>query len=149
MTPLMKCVTVINRCANLFRANKLEGTGLTCFQNSYISNLCRNPGISQDQLAKILYIPKCNVSRQLAALEQTGFVTRKRSETDARVLLVYPTQKAYDVEPQIYQMLGEWNDYLTSDFSSEEKELLNRMIERVMEKATRYASENLDRKKER
>lgn len=149
MTPLMKCVAVINRCATLFRTEKLEGTGLNGYQNTYISNICRNPGISQDQLAKLIYINKCNVSRQLTSLEQMGFVTRKRSESDARMVLVYPTQKAYDVRPLISDVLGEWNDYLTSDFSPEEKELLNKMMERVLEKATDYASENLDRKKEK
>lgn len=147
MTAFMKCVSVVNRCAVLFRTEKLEGTGLNGHQHTYISNVCRNPGISQDQLAKLIYINKSNVARQLAALEQLGFVTREPSPTDKRVLLVYPTQKAIDLYPYIQQMLGEWNDYITSDFTEEERALLSSMMERVMEKASDYVSGNPVRKK--
>ena len=147
MTAFTKSINVLYRCAVLFRTEKLKETGLNGYQNTYISNICRNPGISQDQLSKLIYINKSNVTRQLAALEQMGFITREASPTDRRVLLVYPTQKAKDLYPYIQQILGEWNDYLTSDFTEEERVLLSSMMERVMEKAADYVSENSFRKK--
>jgi MarR family transcriptional regulator for hemolysin len=147
MTAFTKSINVLYRCAVLFRSEKLKVTGLNGYQNTYISNICRNPGISQEQLSKLIYINKSNVTRQLAALEQLGYITRKPSPADKRSLLVYPTSKAQEVYPYIQQILGEWNNYLTSDFTEEERGQLNSMMERMMEKASSYVTETTLRKK--
>lgn len=88
----------------------------------------------------MIYINKSNVTRQLAALEESGFVIRRPSETDRRVTLVYPTQKAMDVLPRILEVLREWNNYITEDFTDEEKEVLSNFLERICEKAKTYAN---------
>lgn len=144
----MRFVSVIGRCAALFRAQRLEGTGLGGCQYPYITAVCRHPGISQDELGRQLYIPKCNVSRQLSSLESQGFVTRRRSESDGRVLEVYPTEKAEAVLPVIRNMLKEWNAYLTEDVTEEEQAVLDRVMERMLSRAEAYAGGALSGRKE-
>ena len=85
----------------MYRTERLANTELGACHFPYILTLARNPGITQDTLAKMVYINKSNVTRALLYLEQHGFVERKQSETDRRVLLVYPTQKAMDILPEI------------------------------------------------
>ena len=51
-------------------------------------------GISQEKLAKMIYINKSNVTRNLAVLEKNGYIERRPAENDKRVMLVFPTQKA-------------------------------------------------------
>ena len=74
MESLMKYVNHTARCATLYRSTQMCGTGLKGCQHGYIFQVCQNPGISQEQLAKNLSVNKSSVTRQLSALEQNGFV---------------------------------------------------------------------------
>lgn len=138
MSSFTKNITTIARCANQFRADRLEGTGLRGGQHSLITNLCRQPGISQEQLSKLTYINKSNVARQLAQLEEAGFVTREYSATDKRVIRVYPTEKAQALFSQIIDIHQAWREYLTESFSEEEIELFSALLDRVAERAKEY-----------
>ncbi len=144
MPSLMRYINVISRCGILWRADKLRGTGLKPGQASYILTLCHTPGLSQEQIARRIYIDKSNVTRHLAALEREGFVERRQSESDRRVLLVYPTQKAYDILPHIKQITREWNEYLTDGWTEEEIAAMKGFIARISDRATAYAKKELD-----
>lgn len=138
MSSFTKSITTISRCANQFRNDFLEGTGLKGGQHSLITNLCRNPGISQEQLSKLTYMNKSNVARQLAHLEEAGFVTRTYSATDKRRILVYPTEKAEALFPKIIDIHRAWREYLTQTFSEEEIELFSSLLDRAAERAKEY-----------
>lgn len=135
MEMLMRFVDRTTRCAAIYRSEKLEAEGLNGYQHPYILNICREPGISQESLASRIYVNRSSVTRQLAILEQNGFVERRVSESDKRVLEVYPTQKAFDVYPRVREVLREWNAGLLEQFTPEERKLLSSMMERVMVKA--------------
>lgn len=143
MDSFMRCVSRTARCAALYRGEKLESIGLNGGQHTYILNICRNPGVSQEQLSRLLYINKSNVARQLANLEQNGFVTRVPDEEDRRILRVYPTQKALDACPMVQKVLADWQDYVMDGFTPEEREQLTGLMQRVMERAAAYAERQL------
>ncbi|MEG0766274.1 MAG: MarR family transcriptional regulator [Clostridia bacterium] len=140
----MRCISVISRCAALYRNERLAPLGLNGCQHTYILCLCRNPGISQEELARRVYINKSNVARQVAQLVQAGFVTRQASETDKRVMLVTPTQKAYDVCPIIREALKEWNAYMAEGFCAEESARMDELLPEMMARATAYADGRTD-----
>ncbi len=135
MDPLMRYISRISRCAILYRSEKLVDDGLNGCQNLYIQNICRTPGMTQDQLAKMILVNKSNVARQLAILEQDGFVRREACETDRRQMQVYPTQKAMDIYPKVKEVLGEWNLKLMACLSEEEQGALLIMMEKLLNKA--------------
>ena len=148
MESFMRCISRTARCSQLYRSERLAEVGLNGGQYVYISNVCRNPGISQEQMSRQILINKSNVARQLAALEQNGFVRREPDAKDRRVMRVYPTEKAEEVYPYIQQVLADWRHYLTEDFSDEEREQLDSLLERVLEKAAAYADKRLAKEKE-
>ena len=135
----MKSIGRTSRCAILYRGEMLRAFGLSGTQHLYILNVCRNPGVTQDELVHRNYVNKSNVARQLAQLEENGFVLRRPGENDRRQMLVFPTQKAREVYPRVCEVLQEWNAQLLQDFSPEEQELLVSMMEKVMNKAVRLA----------
>ena len=47
--------------------------------HTYILNVCRNPGISQEALSQLIFVNKSNVARQLAVLEEKGMFVGKRA----------------------------------------------------------------------
>ncbi len=142
MSSLTRCISVIARCSALRRSQAFKSIGITGCQHTYILNVCRNPGISQEQLANKIYIHKSNVARQVALLDKAGFLTRAPSSQDKRVMLIYPTDKAEAAYPVILQVLKEWHDYLIMDFSKEEQLLLEKMMNHVMDRARSYIDEH-------
>ncbi len=143
MNSFMRCVSRTARCAGLYRGEKLEKLGLNGCQHTYILTICRNPGVSQEQLSRMILINKSNVTRQLNSLEQNGFVTRTPDESDRRILRVYPTQKALDAFPVVRQVLRDWQEYVMDGFTPEEREELTRLMERVSDRAAAYAARRL------
>ncbi|MCI8633388.1 MAG: MarR family transcriptional regulator [Lachnospiraceae bacterium] len=138
MNSFTKNITTISRCAMQFHTDHLAGTGLRGGWHSIITHICRTPGISQEQLSKLIYINKSNIARQLAHLEENGFVTREYSATDKRVLLVYPTEKALALFPVILDIHQSWREYLTDGFTEEELSLLSSLLDRVANRAKEY-----------
>lgn len=143
MPSFMRQINVIGRCSAMVRNQKLADTGLTGWHYSYILTLCRNPGQSQEHLARHIYINKSNVTRHLTQLEKNGYVERRQSEEDKRVMLVYPTDKAYEVLPRVREVVRSWNLFLTEDFTPEEMEQFNSMLERITRKATEAVNKEL------
>lgn len=137
----MKEIGETYRCYALFRAKYLEKEGIVGSQYLYIKTICRAPGISQDELASRLVFNKSSVARQLATLEQNGFVERRRSEKDKRILLVYPTEKAKEVMPVIEGVVREFLTALGRDLSPAEREDLDRIMLTVTKNARQKLKE--------
>lgn len=138
MPALMHNLTDIARCAAQYRSEQFAPLGLKSCHASYLSVICRCPGITQDQLARRIFINKSNVARQLAILEEEGFVERRPSPGDKRATLVYPTQKSLDILPQINQILRCWEDYLAQDLTEEERALAVTVLEKMKTRAAQW-----------
>lgn len=139
MPSLMRYINIVSRCGAIYRSDRLRDTDLGETHYSYILCVCRNPGISQDQLARRLFINKSNVTRNLVYLESHGYITRTQSETDRRVTLVSPTPRALEALPMIRSMIHDWRDYITDGFTEEELDMFASMMARIAEKAAKYA----------
>ncbi len=147
MESLMKYIGRISRCGVMYRSDKLDAEGLGGHQHIYILKICQNPGITQEQLSKLIYINKSNVARQLAILSEHGFVTRRADPGDRRVQLVYPTEKAMALYPKVRALFLEWNRLLTQDLSEEEYLLLTSYLERLLSRADSIIQETEMRRK--
>ena len=136
MSQIIRGITEIARCTTQYRAEALAPMGLKACHASYLTEICANPGISQDQLASRICINKSNVARQAAILEEDGFITRTPSATDKRIMQLFPTEKTLELLPQISQILVNLEYYLTGDLSEEEKNLLENLLSKTLEKAS-------------
>ena len=133
--PFMKQLGEVWRCANLYRTAQYAALGIGSYQDSYLLHICREPGIPQDRLAEVIYVNKSNVARQLASLEEKGFITRTPDPQDRRSLLVYPTQKATDALPAIQKVHRAWNEMVLEGFGEEERRLVADFARRLSENA--------------
>jgi DNA-binding MarR family transcriptional regulator len=140
----MRYINIVSRCAAIWRADKLEGTELGDQHHSYIFVVSRRLGISQDAIARRLFLNKSNVTRSLAYLEEHGFVTRERDPEDRRQTLVYPTEKALEILPKVREIIKGWNSYITEGFTEEEMEMYISMTERIAARAADYAKLSSD-----
>lgn len=141
MPSISRYIMMISRCSNQFRSERLRDTGLCGQHCAYILRVCREPGTTQDAIAREICVNKSNVTRQLAALEQNGFVERRPCEADSRAMEVYPTEKALAVLPEVRAVLREWNECITADFTEEEKTKFLDLLARAADRAERRLNE--------
>ena len=138
MSQIIRDMTEIARCGAQYRADQLAPLGLKGCHASYLTEICAHPGISQDQLSKLICINKSNVARQAATLEEEGFVIRTPSPTDKRIMELHPTQKTLDLLPQISCVLKQWEGCITGDLTPEELDQLAALLEKMKTRASEY-----------
>ena len=136
MTQIIRDITEITRAGAEYKATNLAPYGLKGCHASYLAEICACPGISQDRLAQKICINKSNVARQAAILEDDGFILRKPSQADKRVMELYPTEKALTLMPEITEILNKWEDFLLADLSEEEVEHAHFILQRMRDKAS-------------
>ena len=81
------------------------------------------------------------MARQVAALEEDGFLIRKTCPADKRVTELYPTEKTLELLPRIYGVLQEWEDHLSMDLSEEERNVLEGVLKKMHPRAAQYMDE--------
>ena len=141
MSNIIRYISEISRCGAQFRSDSLSEMGLKACHSSYLTQICENPGISQDKLSRLICINKSNVARQVAALEEDGFLIRKTCPADKRVTELYPTEKTLALLPQLYEVLQGWEDYLTVDMTPEERTVLECVLKKMHPRAAQYMEE--------
>ena len=74
MNTITQLIAHIHRQDFQYRAAKFEPLGLKACHGKYLKVICDNPGICQEELTAHMVVNKSNIARQVAALEEAGFV---------------------------------------------------------------------------
>ncbi|MBO0456734.1 MarR family transcriptional regulator [Enterococcus hulanensis] len=135
MDSFVKMVNRISQLSALYREKEFKKLGLGEMHHAYILSVCAEPGISQEELACRIFINKSNVARQLAQLEQKGFIIRQSDQKDARRLRLFPTDKSLALETEIRSILANWNQTLLAEIPAEQQEAVLSGLQTIMEKA--------------
>ncbi len=138
MAKFMKNINLVSRSSEIFREVKLKGCGIRGCQSKYVLVIAQNPGVSQEDISRMLFVNKSNVARQISALEGAGFVKKVENDKDRRAVLLYPTQKLLDVLPRVKEVLAEWRALVTEGFTEEEREQLRALSEKMVKNAGRF-----------
>ena len=135
MAMFMRNLNIIARCTGMYRAQN-SSVQLPGVYHSYVFAICKNPGMSQDKIAKHLCMTKSSVTRHLAYLEQNGYVERKPSKADKREMLVYPTGKMTDIHAEVVQISKKWTALLSEGISEEEMATFLKVLDKIQIRAT-------------
>ena len=130
MPSVMRRINVISRCATLYKSEMLSGELNGC-HHMFVFYISRNPGKSQEDIARYLCLNKSTVARSIAALEASGFVRRETDSEDKRVQRIYPTEKMLDILPRVKEISADWNKRITEDISEEELSVFNSVLEKI------------------
>ena len=131
MSQFSRDINAIDRWLRQHRRDYMEPLGFKGIHARLIMAICRTPGCSQDQLAKRMGFDKSTIARQLELLEKKGYVERKASETDKRVLCVFPTEQMLAFQPGLSEAMEQWNALLLSELTQAEKEQLNEIMGKI------------------
>ena len=134
---LSREILLVNRYFRQKRQAYLEPFGLKGYHARYLIEIGGCPGISQDQLSQKLGVDKSNIARQVAILEETGYLLRRPSPTDKRVLQLFPTEKAESLILPLKSETDCWEQQLTQVLAPQELETFMKLLHRL-----RLAAEN-------
>jgi MarR family transcriptional regulator, organic hydroperoxide resistance regulator len=84
-------------------------------------------------LARMLHVSAPTVAKMVTRMEATGFVRRKRSELDTRVVRVYLTPQGRDVRRSVDRELDGLVAQMTSGMSDRERTAFERGLRRVID----------------
>lgn len=135
MAKFMKALNNICRAQAVYRRGKVSTPDLPAAHFSYVLAICREPGRSQEELARELCINKSTVARALNQLEERGYITRNSLPHDKRQVAVYPTEKMNAVLPQIKQASVEWMALLSEGIPAEELAIFDTVLNRMQARA--------------
>ena len=77
MPLFMKSLNNISRSQAVFRHSKISADDLHPAHYAFAIGICKNPGRSQEELARELCLNKSTVARALTVLEERGYVKRE------------------------------------------------------------------------
>lgn len=138
MHQITRDLSEIARSGMQYRNEQMQPYGLKSCHAMNLSQICSNPGISQDALTRLRHADKSSIARQVATMEDEGFITRTPCNDDKRVMKLYPTDKALALLPKITQILEYWEDLLTQDFSEEEIDTLTALLAKMKKRAAQW-----------
>ena len=93
--------------------------GLYSGQQDIIFALIENEGITSSELAQITGVSNATMSVSVKRMEKAGFVTKKSDENDARIVRIYPTQKAMAVPDNIKKKMDELEAVITKGMAED------------------------------
>ena len=138
MSQIVCNLTHISRCGGQYRSRQVEPLGLSTRQASLLMEICATPGISQDTLARRVFLNKGVVARHLASLEEQGLVERPTCQKDKRITRLHPTDKALQLQPQLQAIWADCEHFLTEGMTEEEVATLESLLSRLQLQAAKW-----------
>ena len=135
MSKFMKMLNNISRSQAIYRHSRISAEDLQTSHYAFALAICREPGRSQEELAKELCLNKSTVARSLTCLEEKGYVSRSPLPNDKRQFSVYPTEKMLAVLPEIKKASSEWMSLLSEGIPQEELDIFDSVLERMQARA--------------
>jgi DNA-binding MarR family transcriptional regulator len=135
MSKFMKMLNNISRSQAIYRHAKISASDLQSGHYAFVLAICREPGRSQEELARELCVNKSTVARNINYLEEKGYLLRHPLPHDKRQFAVFPTEKMLVVLPAVRGASSEWMSLLSEGIPPSELEIFNAVLQRMQEKA--------------
>jgi DNA-binding MarR family transcriptional regulator len=134
---LGRMASILHRIGQSHLGKKLEYYNIGAGQVAFMAELLLKDGISQDEVASNFRCDKATAARAIQHLERHGYVERRQSVDDGRVKKVFVTDKGREFQPTLFSLLEDWTETLFKGFSTEEREIVLRLLRRIVEIASK------------
>ena len=135
---LLKCISILQRKTQIFLNSYSDELGITSSQAPFLISLCECAGMTQNRLCEVLDMSRGTVAKMLAKLEEEGYVRRCGNPDDARVVNVYPTDRAR----ALYSLLCRNGEVCVEKMTAGMSEVERMAFYELMRKACRNMSEH-------
>ena len=106
--------------------------GLFSGQQDILFLINNNEGISLGELSKELGVAVATASVSVKRMEKAGFIIKKTDKEDARLMRLYPTEKAKQAPENIRRKMEMLDEVLKKGMTEEETQLLSDLLDRAI-----------------
>ncbi len=140
MNDFGKEFSIIHRYSTVFMSKLLMEYNVPGRVVPYFVEICKSPGISQEQIAKTLRIDKGAVARTVKTMMDTGLIERKTNPEDKREYQLYPTDKMKKINGKNEEAIAKLNRILTEGMSLEEIHVCSRLLDKMAQNLIKAVS---------
>jgi DNA-binding MarR family transcriptional regulator len=115
--------------------SRLSEFNITSSQASVLNTLNSQNGLSLSDVGKRVHLDKPAMTGLADRMEKDDLVKRKRISSDRRVIQLVLTKKGRDLYNKIETTILDVDQFLVSDFSSDEIKTLHKMLQRIWSQA--------------
>lgn len=122
---------ILNRTSIQSKAlftQKIKEFDISPEQWSLVFRVVESNGLTQKELSDSTYKDQANITRSIDRLERKGLLKRVSNQMDRRIINIYPTEKAINLVEKIIPISSRFNNYLTENFTEEEKNQLIKLL---------------------
>lgn len=128
---LGKYISQLYRKGSVFINREVDKFGIGSGQFMFLLEVYIQDGKNQEEISERLKIDKGTTARALKKLEEQGFITREKDECDKRSNKIYLTDKAKNIQEDVFDVLRDWNRKISEVLSEEEEETMKNLLEKV------------------
>ena len=129
-----KKIRRLYRQSQKYAASRMEQPDLTQSELQLLRHVGFHGEVSQRHLADEMGVDKAMISRILQKLEAKGYLVRTEDENERAL------PPALEIHSQGKGLSEQFFDQVTGDFSAGERELLDRLLGRMLEKGKELAA---------
>ena len=118
----------------MFCNEKLQEMGLSIGLMFFVVYIGKHSHCSPGELSQAIRMDTGHTTRSIDKLVKSGFVEKERSKVDKRSQELVLTEKGIEVFHKIYTLFEQWEQIKLKDFSKEERELLDSLLNRLVQK---------------
>lgn len=135
---VLRFVGTLSRAINSKADSNYKKFDLQKGQYMFITRICENPGINLVNLSNMLKVDQATTTKAVKKLIDIGYLNKQQDENDKRGYKLTPTKKALEIYEVIIKEESKQLNISFKGFSEEEKEMADRLIERMSENIEEY-----------
>lgn len=114
----------------------LAEQGLFSGQQDILFNIIRKEGITLGELAKELGVSCATASVSVKRMEKAGFIIKKEDKDNARIVRLYPTEKAKSAPEKTREKMDSMEAVIKKGMTEEEQKQLAILLEKAIRNFT-------------
>lgn len=132
---LTKSISHISKSTQYHMEEVLKPFGLSSGTYPFLLALWQNEGVNLEKISRRVHVDKALSTRNIQKLIELKYLVKLSNPQDSRACRLFLTEKGKEIIPFIKKELQLWIDSITLDLSSEEKDILSIMLEKIRNRA--------------
>ena len=126
---------VVSRLAWEYAREKMDTDGLSNVQSKVCIAIYNDPGLSQDDVARVLGMDKSSIAKLIAKLMDGKYVTRQTNPQDRREYKLYLDERGEKATLELVSYLNEFQERFITSIRAELLDELNDVLNSILEAA--------------
>lgn len=129
-------ITHLSKILRRIFNESLAEQGLFSGQQDILFNVINKEGITLGELAKKLGVSAATASVSVKRMEKTGFIIKKEDKDNARIIRLYPTEKAKSAPEKTREKMDSMEAVIKKGMTEEEQAQLAYLLEKAIQNLT-------------